>query len=169
MRSSPIDISSKYLKEISLICVIIMLLTSCEKNGEDETIQRKTVDDLCFELTYAKPSSGKEGIEKFTLRLGVEEENQDVVEYLTHKGLNKREVLYYLSFRLQDEIYIERSGRQIPLGLYHYERSYDVKPYRTIDLAFPHQIAGDFRIVIDSKLFDVGPIKMSFRKAKSNT
>jgi len=166
--ASPVIVKLTISLTATSLLSLMALFTAC--NPSTENTQRKTLDELYFELTYQETAQDTGDIEKFILRLGTRDDSRDVVQHLTQTlSLREQEVLYYLSYRLQNEIYLEQAGKKILPALYHYERSYDVKPHRTIDLAFPLLTRGEFTVVIDSELFDVGPVKMNFQKAKTNT
>ncbi|MEQ6118626.1 hypothetical protein [Reichenbachiella sp. MALMAid0571] len=103
-----------------------------------------------------------EGLLRFTLNLSRTDQTdlindqKDVVE--------QQKSIYYFSYRFNKDIYLETAQDKIPVALYHFERSYDLKNNRSFVFAFDSEaIVGDkVRLVIDSDELNTGPVKFRF-------
>lgn len=158
-----------------------------EANG---LLKKKTINPLEVELLY-KPvpyiianekrsneiakadydSRAKEleGMQYFTLKLGIVGEQQDVTNYGVEDAAQQQERLNYLSFAMQKDIKLIEGGDTLACQLYHFERSYDIASYRTFVLAFEQKEenkAQDKTLVLDLPYFKTGPIKLNYKTSE---
>lgn len=75
-----------------------------------------------------------------------------------------QERVSYLSFQIQQDIYLKQNGKTYPCVLHHFERSYDLAPYVICSFAFKREDLEyqDVTFVFDDQHFGLGPVKLSF-------
>lgn len=111
-------------------------------------------------------SSGGSDMIMLDLKIG----RQDQEDLIEAGALNKAEVqqrIYYYAYTLKDDIYLEKDGEEVPCGMLHFERSFDLKGHRSFLLGFEplkHQKQLPFTLVINSELLATGPIKLHFEE-----
>lgn len=152
-----------------VVVILFVLLAACSK--PDEHTNRsviKEVGEFRFTVKYEPPENDREGnkneVEYFKVKLE-KNDDQDVVQYLSNiSGFTKEEVLYYLSYRLKDEIFLEQGSKRERSVLYHFERSFDLKSGRVINVGFAPSLESkeELTLLIDSDLLNVGPVKFKF-------
>lgn len=117
---------------------------------------------------FDKRKKELEGLQYFDIQLSINQPNYDVTNYNVFNEQDKEKRLKYLSFGLQNDIHLVDGRDTLPCLLYHFERSYDVKPHRTFVVAFENKDNSsknqDKTIVVDTPIFGIGPIKLKFRK-----
>lgn len=162
--------NSERFKDIRRIWVAIFLLmvASCSKvNKHAETVS-KEVGELRFTVAYDPFANNQEGdgneIEYFKIKLE-QIDDLDIVQYLSEtSGLTREEVLYYFSYRLQGDIFLEQGAQKEQSVLYHFERSFDLKSGRVFTMGFVPD--GDkeagVTLLIDSELLNTGPVRFKF-------
>ncbi len=152
-----------------LFILIILLLSGCFDNARKDRVVEKQIDDLIFKAHYTGSEGGgdqaERGLEHFKIELAHKNNEVDIVQYMVETtGWAKEEVLYYLSYRLQDDIFLEGKEGKTNNVLYHFERSFDLKKGRVFNVAFegtPKE-RSDIILVVDSDVLNVGPVKMKF-------
>lgn len=180
-------------KRIMYFAVLLLMTTSC--SGELEPGEyvawvedyknglhvKKPLGDYVFDIQY-KPADyiglqrgsdelkeGRENIDNlqyFTLKLSMKDGSADII---SHDAYNKAEIqkrLYYFSYSFQNDIYMEENGVRLPCQLFHFERSYDLKPGRTFVMAFENRFPSSTaaRLVINSKLLQTGAVNFEINK-----
>ena len=158
-------------------------------NPEHGLVQSKNIHPLKVELLY-KPidyiianeqrtnaippdlhqerQAALEGMQYYTLKLGIEGGQQDVTNYGVTDLAEQQERLAYLSFALQRDIKLIEAGDTLPCQLFHFERSYDLTPYRTFVLAFEQREASraaEKTVVVELPYFKTGPIKLNYQES----
>ncbi|WMX17578.1 hypothetical protein [Aureispira sp. CCB-E] len=124
-------------------------------NTIDEGIYQKRMKDL-KELQY------------YTLKLGILGGEFNVSNYEVSDNATQQERLNYLSFAMQKDIKLVEGKDTLNCALYHFERSYDITPYRTFVLAFQQKEINkgkDKTLILDLAYFKTGPIKLNFKGA----
>lgn len=124
-------------------------------NTIDEGIYQKRMKDL-KELQY------------YTLKLGILGGEFNVSNYEVSDNATQQERLNYLSFAMQKDIKLVEGKDTLNCALYHFERSYDITPYRTFVLAFEQKEINkgkDKTLILDLAYFKTGPIKLNFKGA----
>ena len=179
----------------NLLFILLFFLMSCSQSLEqDDYIAwvegyenglhvSRSLGDFIFDLQY-KPAeyvrlqekqwrgghdpelSVEENMQYFTLSIGLKDKQLDFMEYNIETVEQRSQMLYYYSFRFQNAIYLEENGKKLPCVLYHFERSYDLKPTRTFVLGFEKPNKGDefTKLVIDSPWLNTGPVKFHINK-----
>ncbi|MEN7550544.1 hypothetical protein AAG747_21670 [Rapidithrix thailandica] len=139
------------------------------RDREGAFCQRQEVDDFRVELWYTPAAymalqqyedslvsriEAMSGMQYYTLKLGIP--GEDLVKSLTSGPEEVQRLLYYFSYGLQSDIYIEQSGQKLPCVLYHFERSYDLGGSRTFTLGFedPAKGQGTSTLVLESALWE---------------
>ena len=106
------------------------------------------------------------GMQYYTLKIGVENSNENILMYQLQSELDYQNRLGYFSFAFEQDIYLEENGKILPCSLFHFERMYDLTPMRTFVLGFeqnPNNENEDKTIVIDSEFFGVGKVKLNIK------
>lgn len=111
-----------------------------------------------------------EGLQYFDIKLSINHPSYDVTNYEVYNEKDKDDRINYLSFGLKNDIYLLQGQDTMRCRLFHFERSYDVTPHRTFVLAFDNtnQKNEDKIVVINTPIFNVGPIKLKFKKEDFN-
>jgi hypothetical protein len=107
----------------------------------------------------------------YTLTLGLADGKGDFLNYQTANYTEQQQKLYYFSYLFQDHIYLEEDGKKLPCLLFHFERSYDLKPSRTFVLGFesPSKGLAPAQVVIESPWLNTGPVKLQIEKKDTPT
>ena len=91
---------------------------------------------------------------------------QEPASILTHSAWNIEDYqhrIQYLAFDMQQDIKLLSGSDTTACALYHFERSYDVKPYTTLMLAFPAQeLSSTF--LYDDQIWGLGPVMFATPK-----
>lgn len=141
----------------TILLWVVLLLVGCTQ--QEEGISRKEVGEYVFELQTS--GSDSTGLEQYALQISLKDRKEDLISHGVHNNAELQQKLYYLSYRMQDAIYLERSGERYPCVLYHFQRSYDLKGSRTFMLGFSAGEKGEKdKIVIDAPVFDTGVVKI---------
>ena len=104
----------------------------------------------------------------YTLKLGIEGGQEDVTNYGVSNASAQQERLAYLSFSLQKDIQLVEAGDTLNCQLFHFERAYDLVPYRTFVLGFDLKAAtknADKTLIIEMPYFKTGPVKLTFENS----
>lgn len=180
------------MKGINLLMglLISFLLISCEQGlapnelrqfvNEEQNglIQKKTIPPLAMEVLY-KPIDYVVAQENKRSKL-TKKVYEDRVEELagaqyynlklTIPNFKERQAtdpqfLYYLSYQMKEDIQLIEGRDTLRPILYHFERSFDVAPYRTFVLAFEEQdkeLVSDKIFLLDSEKLGTGRMKVRF-------
>ncbi len=158
-------------------------------NAENGLLKEKTIPPLTVEVLY-KPLAyivaneersnviskevyqGRikelEGLQYYTLKLGIMDENLDVTNYEVTNNAEQQERLNYLSFAMQRDIKLIDGKDTLPCKLFHFERSYDLSSTRTFVLAFDQLETNQNQsktLILDLPYFKTGPIKLNYKTA----
>jgi hypothetical protein len=107
-----------------------------------------------------------EEMQYYTLTVGLSDLKTDFIDYHVSNVADQQRKLYYFSYSFQHHIYVEEGGIKYPCLLFHFERSYDLKPTRTFVLGFgkPAQDFESARLVIQSPWFGTEPVNFTIEK-----
>lgn len=154
------------MKKWILLMSVCMLFAGCQKSytrseyihwveGSDSgCMVEKEVGDFKFRVQY-KPSAyqvlksksvkSKEDFEGsvskwesslvFLMQLGLKN-GEDLLGYNVSSMENKQRLIYYLSYDMGKQIYIEQGDKKVYCDMFHFERSYDLKKWRNFNLGF---------------------------------
>lgn len=117
------------------------------------------------QIEYDKRAKELEGMHYFTVKLSIIGGKLDITNFEVETDAQQQERLAYLSFAMQDDIKLVEGTDTLPCALYHFERSYDLAPYRTFVLGFEQKEENktkDKTLVLDLAYFRTGPIKLNF-------
>lgn len=113
-----------------------------------------------------------EGLQYYNLKLSLPQlPNQNITTYQVKNDEGLQERLYYLSFKMKEDIRLVQGTDTLAPVLYHFERSYDLAPHRTFVLAFDEtnpEKTVDKTFVLDAPIFGTGPIKIKIRAEDLN-
>jgi hypothetical protein len=116
--------------------------------------------------TIAERTKEIEGMDYFTLKITPLKGNESILKYNLQSEEDYQARLAYFSFDMQNDIFLEKSGKKVPCSLYHFERAYDLTNYRVFDLAFEtnnNTASADKILILHSDFFETGPIKFIFK------
>ena len=70
----------------------------------------------------------------------------------------------YLSFEMDDYVYLIQEGDTIRPNIYHFERAFDLRPEAHVFLSFPRpkNLDGDVLLVLEDQYFGMGPVRFRF-------
>ncbi len=109
------------------------------------------------------------GLDYYEIKIQAEA-GQKLEELLQVNGVENP--TYYLAYGLQKEIYMEGpdGAKQFPV-LYHFERSHDMAPHKTLMIAFEVKEGSkeDKILVVHASGFQTGPVKMAITKEQLNS
>lgn len=114
---------------------------------------------------YKERQLALKGMQYYTLKLGIEGDQYDVTNYEVRTASEQQARLAYLSFSLQRAIKLVENGDTLNCQLFHFERSYDLTPYRTFVLGFEQKEATKYRdktLIVEPSFSKTGPIKLTF-------
>ena len=107
----------------------------------------------------------RDGMQYYRLTIGTES-GEDLVKAGVADLGEVQQIVYYFSFGMKEDVYVEQGGKTIPCAIMHFERSYDLKGGRNFMLGFEDAQTGKgvTTLVIDSKVLNTGPIKFAFNR-----
>jgi hypothetical protein len=184
----------KTLVATFLACTLISCSWRVDKNKYFEKIKsyesglhrKEVIQDYYFDVLYTPPeymvlvredqpmtrdqilerSKENTELQYYQLELGMMNERSDFVESFGKNKEMKERLLHYLSYGLQNDIFLQEGGDQYPCVLFHFERSFDLRNSRKFLLAFENGIKSDhIELIINSKLFSDKAIKIPIDKS----
>ena len=108
-----------------------------------------------------------EAIQYYTLTIGLQDSKEDFLRHGVSTVVEQQQKLYYYSYLFQNDLYVEENGQKLPCVLFHFERSYDLKPSRTFVLGFEQAASGQSEtaeLVIHSRWLQAEPIRVRIEK-----
>jgi hypothetical protein len=105
-----------------------------------------------------------EGMQYYNLVLDITDA-RNILNYKVSDMGGQQARIQYLSFGMQQHIYLEEDGKELPCKLFHFERNYNITKERTFLLAFEQNKntkTTDKTLVINSPVLGTGPIKVKF-------
>lgn len=113
---------------------------------------------------YQQRKKELEGMQYYNLVLDITDA-RNILNYKVNDLGGQETRIQYLSFGMQQDIYLEENGKELPCKLFHFERNYNITKERTFLLAFEQDkntIETDKTLVINSPMLGTGPIKIKF-------
>lgn len=179
-------------KILSLAISLSTLLSSCDNTLEREEYiswvrdyenglhVRKAAGDFDFDIQY-QPAFylallnndtsyvSNQGIDHYILKVGVSDEDSDIINYGVKSNEELQRRSYYFSYVFQNDIYVLEGGKKLPCVLYHFEPS-DMTNDRTIVIGFEKNegvgSVDESIVVIESPFFSALPIKIKVSKKR---
>jgi hypothetical protein len=114
--------------------------------------------------TYQARTKELEGMQYYNLTLDINDA-RNILNYKVSNMAHQQDRIQYLSFGMQQDIYLEEDGKELPCKLFHFERTYNIAKERTFLLAFeqaPNTRFKEKTLVINSSMLGPGPIKIKF-------
>ncbi len=115
---------------------------------------------------YEKRAREMESTQQFVIRLSLKGDAKlNVTNYKVSTVDEQQQRLYYLSYQMQDDIYLIDGQDTLVPSLYHFERLYDLADFRNFVLAFEKRPANEGKdkvLVLDATFLGTGPIKLKF-------
>lgn len=102
----------------------------------------------------------------FNFRIELKQAQGEILKYNLTSAQQYNERINYVSFQMQNDIYLVQGNDTLIPGLYHFERTFDVAPFMTVMLAFDNKKFNpedEFTIVYNDKLFNKGFIKYNYK------
>ncbi len=116
--------------------------------------------------TYTKENGGLQYLE---LKLSPKN-GKDLLQFGAQSEEDLQRRAYHFSYRMQERIFLEQQGQRFPCVLYHFERSFDLKPGRTFLLGFaaaPEKTGIDCKVIIEDPF--LGSDRLSFHFKQDTT
>ncbi len=169
--------------------VVPSMLVAYVKNPDNNLVKVKDIGNIRFELLYKpvdfiianemrtdelkksahqKRAGELDGLQYYNLKISMPRSpGMDVTNYNVKNEQAIQNRLYYLSFHMKNDIRMIQGKDTLSPVLFHFERSYNVTPHRTFVMAFDEpdkKKEDDKTFVIDTPIFNTGPVKMKFKK-----
>ncbi len=115
---------------------------------------------------FKKTSDHYKDMIYFNLRIAVPEAEGELLKYKLTSPAEYEQRIKYLSFGVQDDIFITQGKDTIKPGLCQYERIFEVAPYATIQIAFDKKKLNPeegFTFVYNDKLLEKGYVKFTYK------
>lgn len=108
-----------------------------------------------------------QGMHYFNMRLRLDGSNQELLKYQIASDQDYQQRIYYLSFGLKQDIYLQVNDQQIPCELFHFARNYGLSPTADFVLGFPmpKDQQGDLQLVLEDRIFNNGTIKFTITQS----
>jgi len=113
---------------------------------------------------YKEREKELEGMQYYNVVLDITDA-RNILNYKVSDMGGQQARIQYLSFGMQQDIYLEEDGKELPCKLFHFERTYNISKERTFLLAFEQNkntLAKNKTLVINSPMLGTGPIKVKF-------
>jgi len=168
-----------------LIILILLTVISCNSkrtkfkdtqdfneyinNTENGFISSVESKDFIF-ISKLSPPIVNDSFPQITIQFRIK--RKDGGSVLEFGNVNQNEILMregYLSFGVENDVYLESKSYKSPLLFNHYERNYGLKP--SIDMFFRFksiEATEDVSLYFEDKLFNQGLIKIDFNKELFN-
>lgn len=136
------------------------------ENGFISSVESK---DFIF-ISKLSPPIVNDSFPQITIQFRIK--RKDGGSVLEFGNVNQNEILMregYLSFGVENDVYLESKSYKSPLLFNHYERNYGLKP--SIDMFFRFksiEATEDVSLYFEDKLFNQGLIKIDFNKELFN-
>ncbi|BDS15667.1 hypothetical protein [Aureispira anguillae] len=117
---------------------------------------------------YIEREKKLKGLQYYTLKLGISDATYNITNFGVEDEIQRQDRLSYFSFAMQNDIKLVESGDTLSCKLFHFERSYDLSPYRTFVLGFKQPQTDeivDKTLILDLPFFKTGPIKLNYKKS----
>ncbi|BDD05647.1 hypothetical protein [Aureibacter tunicatorum] len=143
-------------------------LSNWEKDFDNGMVRTKSAGAFEFELRYL-PSESYDHLDSakrtahFNLRIA-RKDGVDLLKGMASSRADLQKLVYYFSYGMESDLSLEAENKEYPCRVYHFERSFDLKPYRTFTLAFEDNISLDSDLVVElhSSVLGTGPVKFRF-------
>jgi hypothetical protein len=130
-------------------------LAYIELKGEDFTKEQ-----------FDKAKSNYASMSYFNLRIELPAGSGELLKYNVSNSNEYNDRLSYMSFKMQNDIYLVQGNDTLSPGLFHYERIFEVASYATVMFAFDNfkfDRQKELTIIYDDHLFKKGYIKCTYR------
>lgn len=129
-------------------------LVALKRNGSD--IEKEELDKF---LSDAK------GTHYFLMEVSVTT-GEDLITYQAISHAEMQRKIHYFAYRLQGDISFRMGKETFPCDIFHFERSFDLKPSRTFVIGFNSNETDSsdnpITLIIDSVLLNEEPIEIEF-------
>jgi hypothetical protein len=133
-------------------------------------LQYKPIDYVLLKENPTEPKIKKEdveGMQYFTLSYALTNQEKDVLRYNLSGQADYYERVNYMSYGLQQDIYLVDGKDTLPCILFNFVRAYGLSPKADVMLGFEKNKSGkteDKLIVLVDKVFNGGIIKLKVSK-----
>ena len=179
------------MSKLLYISILLLVISSCTskeqtltkkeyvqwvQNPQNGLRKKKDISDYHFEVIHKTPEymsiQGVKNIdpEMESYELQIASNNPSVTAMdlgVTDMGQYQDKVNYF-AFDFQRDIRLVVDGDSIYPTHFHFERTYDIKPYVSFDIAFKKQdLEKERTIYINGTRLGVGPLKFKFKDIKN--
>lgn len=181
------------MKNIAVFNILLCLIFGCSNveelskedyleyltDSDNGFLKQRKIGDVLIEIQYMSPEAlaifnikndeskfqealdETKGMSYYKMKLSAE--GKSLEDFLLESGVNNP--LYYLSYGLEKEIYLEMGDENINVKLFHFERSSGLTNFKTFMLGFDRPITEANTFVIDAEGLNTGPVKIIFNKS----
>lgn len=103
------------------------------------------------------------GMYYMNVSMDLKDKKKQILEYNLSSANEFQQRLYYLSYRMQNDLKMRCGNVEVPCGLYHFERNYGLKTGIDIAVGFENKCnENDLTFELNPQLFNTGLIKVTF-------
>ncbi len=97
----------------------------------------------------------------------------DLMKKIATSDQKYQELVNYLAFGIQEDLFLCTTTDTIPCSFAHFERNFDVAPFTNIDIGFKHDYHSlldqdNWSILFNAERFAIGPLYFRFEAAELN-
>jgi hypothetical protein len=120
-----------------------------------------------YDITkFQKTKESYSEMSYFNFKIRALETKGELLKYRLSSPYQYENRVKYMSFGIENDIYLVQGKDTLHPGLCHFERIFEVAPYATIMLAFDNKKFNkdqEFTIVYNDRLFEKGFVKFNYR------
>ena len=121
------------------------------------------------EVKFQKACEHYTDMTYFNLKIELPNGSGELLKYQLQSPRQYEDRVKYISFNIQNDIYLVQKTDTLNPGLCQYERIFEVAPYATVMMAFDSKKFNkekEFTIVFNDKLFNKGFIKFNYKNGQ---
>lgn len=131
---------------------------------EEKKVEKKSVKEIISKL---------KGMQYYTIKYSLSHSEADIMKYQLASESDYYERLNYMSFGMQQDVFVVQGKDTLPCVLFNHVRNYGISPYTEIVLGFEEKESGEKykeskTLVIEDKAFGLGYMKFLFAKNNLN-
>ena len=124
------------------------------RSEEYNDVKFKTTSENYSAMTY------------FNFRMEAIDGTGELLKHNLQSPAQYEERVKYISFEMQNDLFLVQGKDTLFPGLYHFERVFEIAPYATVMFAFDNELFNskeEFTIVYYDRLFDKGYVKFNYK------
>lgn len=121
------------------------------------------LDTLSYD-SYMLHKNKYDGMQYYVFTIGLKSEQGDLLKSGLASIPNYSQLVEYLAFHIEHDLKLIDGDTELECSMFHFERTYGLRPYVNFMLAFPRQPQSSYStktLVYDDKIFNTGIVKLS--------